>query len=93
LPGFRTREVDEPIVELFIHLDHFCATNNIKEKTKLGTLMNAITKDEVAAKMQVGVNCTSSYEAIKRNIITRYDCGWAALMNKTFGFPQGWQTA
>jgi hypothetical protein len=93
LPNFRAREVDEPIVEFFIHLDHVCATNNVKEKTIIDTLMNAITKDEEAAMVQMGVNCNSTYEAIKRNMITRYDCGWAAWIKKTFEFPLGIQTA
>jgi hypothetical protein len=72
---FREREVDKPIVEFFIRLDHFCATNNVKEKTRIDTLMDAITKDEEAAVVQMGVNSNSTYEAIKRNMITRYDCG------------------
>jgi hypothetical protein len=91
-PYFRAREVDEPIVEFFIRLDHFCATNNVKVKTRIDTLMNAITKDEEAAIGQMGVNCNSSYESIKRNMITRYDGRWAAWMKKTVELPLGCQT-
>jgi hypothetical protein len=53
---FRAREVDKPIVKFFIRLDHFFATNNVKEKSRIDTLMNAITKDEEAAMVQMGVN-------------------------------------
>jgi hypothetical protein len=70
-----------------MRLDHFCATNRVSDKTRMDTLMNAITNSKELAMIQLGINCSSSYDTIKRNLITRYGFGWASWMKKTFGFP------
>jgi hypothetical protein len=59
LPYFMARKLTKHIVEFFIYLDHFCATNNVKDKTRIHILINTITKDEQSAVVQIGINSDS----------------------------------